>query len=146
MCSIIFVSCAFAHETKIMAKSAIKANDYNQAVTFIVLQLKMRTCWIKTKQRCAHHPMEPRAVIWAAININYTSTTKQMWEKWCCGGVHLSPLWLFLLFVRWLSKRIREDTDKKTCPSLRVQLDNNMKRSEKVECTYRTKYLIVLES
>lgn len=54
---------AFAHETKIMAKSAIKANNYNRTVTFIVPQLKMRTCWIKNKQRCTHHPMEPHAVI-----------------------------------------------------------------------------------
>lgn len=54
---------AFAHETKIMAKSAIKANNYNQTVTFIVPQLKTRTCWIKNKQRCTHHPVEPRAVI-----------------------------------------------------------------------------------
>lgn len=54
---------AFAHETKIMAKSAIKANNYNRTVTFIVPQLKMRTCWIKNKQRCTHHPMQPRAVI-----------------------------------------------------------------------------------
>ena len=38
---------AFAHETKIMAKSAINANHYNHTVTFIVLQLKMRICWIK---------------------------------------------------------------------------------------------------
>lgn len=54
---------AFAHETKIMAKSAIKANNYNHTVTFIVLQLNMGTCWIKNKQRCTHHPTEPRAVI-----------------------------------------------------------------------------------
>lgn len=54
---------AFAHETKIMAKSAIKANNYNHTVTFIVLQLKMSTCWIKNKQRCTHHPGEPCAVI-----------------------------------------------------------------------------------
>lgn len=91
---------AFAHETKIMAKSAIKANNYNHTVTFIVLQLKMRTCWIKNKQRCTHHPIEPCAVIWAAIIINYTSTIKQMWEKLCCGGAHLSPLWLFLSSAR----------------------------------------------
>lgn len=31
---------AFAHETKIMAKSAIKANNYNHTVTFIVQQRK----------------------------------------------------------------------------------------------------------
>lgn len=91
---------AFAHETKIMDKSAIKANNYNHTVTFIVLQLKTRTCWIKNKQRCTQHPMEPSAVIWAAIIINYTSTIKQMWEKLCCGGAHLSPLWLFLSFAR----------------------------------------------
>ena len=91
---------AFAHETKIMAKSAIKANNYNHTVTFIVQQLKTGTCWIKNKQRCTHHPTEPRAVIWAAIIINYTSTIKQMWEKLCCGGAHLSPLWLFLSFAR----------------------------------------------
>lgn len=54
---------AFAHETKIMAKSAIKANNYNHTVTFIVPQLKTRTCWIKNKQRCTHQPMEPRVVI-----------------------------------------------------------------------------------
>lgn len=53
----------FAHETKIMAKSAIKANNYNHTVTFIVRQLKMGTSWIKNKQRCTHHPTEPRAVI-----------------------------------------------------------------------------------
>lgn len=54
---------AFAHETKIMAKSAIKANNYNHTVTFIVQQLKMGTRWIKNKQRCTHHPTEPCAVI-----------------------------------------------------------------------------------
>ena len=76
---------AFAHETKIMAKSAIKANNYSHTVTFIVTQLKTRTCWIKNKQRCTQHPREPGAVIWAAIIINYTSTIKQMWEKLCSG-------------------------------------------------------------
>lgn len=78
---------AFAHETKIMAKSAIKANYYNHTVTFIVLQLKMRTRWIKNKQRYTHDPMEPRAVISAAIIINYTSTIKQMWGN-DVVGVH----------------------------------------------------------
>lgn len=93
---------AFAHETKIMAKSAITANDYNHTVTFIVRHLKMRTCWIKNKQRCTHHLGEPRAVIWAAININYTSTTKQMWGGggWCCGGARLNPLLVFSSFAR----------------------------------------------
>lgn len=74
----------FAHETKIMTKSAIKANNYNCTVTFIVQQLKTGTGWFKNKQRCTHHPAEPRAVICAAITINYTSTIKQMWEKLCC--------------------------------------------------------------
>lgn len=46
---------AFAHETKIMAKSAIKANNYSHTITFIVPQLKTRTCWIKNKQE-VHTP------------------------------------------------------------------------------------------
>lgn len=54
---------AFAHETKIMAESAIKANNYNHTVTFIVRQLKTGTRWIKNKQRCTQHRGEPRAVI-----------------------------------------------------------------------------------
>lgn len=77
---------AFPHETKIIGEPAIKANDYSRTVTFIVLQLKTRTRWIKNKQRCNSVPRNAQ-VISAAININYTSTTKQMWEEnmlWGC--------------------------------------------------------------
>lgn len=53
----------FAHETEIMAKTAIKANNYNHTVAFIVRQLKTETCRIKNTQGCTYHPTEPSAVI-----------------------------------------------------------------------------------
>ena len=56
---LIFQQETFAHETKIMAKTAIKAIHYNPTVTFIVWQPKTRTCRIKNKERCTYHPMEP---------------------------------------------------------------------------------------
>lgn len=134
---------AFPHETKIIGEPAIKANDYSRTVTFIVLQLKTRTRWIRNKQRCNSVPRNAQ-VISAAININYTSTTKQMWEENMLWGCTLESS----LVVLVLCKAIRIKTKRgwwgiKTHLSLRVHTFTE--KSEQVEGPCWTKCCFVLK-
>lgn len=79
----------FAHETKIIAKSAIKANNYSPTVTFIVLQQGMRHTGSKIS-RGAH--AIPQGTVRCNLSRNYHKlhiNNKTMLEKLCCGDAHL---------------------------------------------------------
>lgn len=70
-----------------------------------------------------------------------------MWgKKMMLWGCMRESSFGFLVFLQDNYKRIKKDSWKKANLSPRVQFVNNMKRSEKVACSYHTKCFIVLQS